>query len=261
MIDKKGVASLLRHPTIIFPRKHILLLSHMRGLTSLLSHIIGSHPDVSGYYEQHIGYYSWRSMVRARLLYHVEHPGERCTPLYFDKLLHNGQRLTDRILKDQRISLIFMLRKPESSIRSIARLHGKRNVEHRYGNAEGSTNYYIDRLAMLQHFAEVAGAQKQAFYIDAEALTDNTDEALRRLTAHLDIQPPLSQEYRIFKHTGEPGKGDTSKSLKEGVISRNASPENESRLDIPESLLNRAQEKYAAVKNVMFRICEEAITK
>lgn len=260
-MDRKELTTLLRHPTIVLPHKHILLLSHMRGLTSLLSHIIGSHPRVSGYYEQHIGYYSWRSMVRARLLYHIDHPEERRTPLYFDKLLHNGQGLSGRILRDRRIRLIFMLRKPEDSIRSIAKLHGKRNRGHRYGNPEGAAQYYIDRLAMLQHFAEVAGMEQGSVYIDAEAITENTEEALNRLTTYLGLQPALSREYKVFKHTGTTGKGDMSKNLREGVVARKTADGEAPQIDIAPEILERAQEKYANARNVMLNVCKGVIAK
>jgi hypothetical protein len=34
----------------------IFLLSHMRAYTSLAGHILGSHPQINGYYEMHISY-------------------------------------------------------------------------------------------------------------------------------------------------------------------------------------------------------------
>ena len=34
----------------------IFLLSHMRAYTSLAGHILGSHPEINGYYEMHISY-------------------------------------------------------------------------------------------------------------------------------------------------------------------------------------------------------------
>ena len=33
----------------------IFLLSHMRDLTSLAGHTLGSHPQINGYYEMHLG--------------------------------------------------------------------------------------------------------------------------------------------------------------------------------------------------------------
>ena len=34
----------------------IFLLSHMRAFTSLAGHILGSHPQINGYFEMHISY-------------------------------------------------------------------------------------------------------------------------------------------------------------------------------------------------------------
>ena len=38
------------------PCARIFLLSHMRAYTSLAGHILGSHPQINGYYEMHLGY-------------------------------------------------------------------------------------------------------------------------------------------------------------------------------------------------------------
>jgi len=42
----------------------------------LLSHIFGSNPEVEGYYELHMGYYSWKSLLRQKLrgYPHIELP-------------------------------------------------------------------------------------------------------------------------------------------------------------------------------------------
>jgi len=34
----------------------IYLLSRMRAFTSLAGHILGSHPQINGYYEMHLSY-------------------------------------------------------------------------------------------------------------------------------------------------------------------------------------------------------------
>jgi hypothetical protein len=38
------------------PNARIFLLSHMRAYTSLAGYILGSHPQINGYYEMHLGY-------------------------------------------------------------------------------------------------------------------------------------------------------------------------------------------------------------
>ena len=36
--------------------QRIFLLSHMRAYSSLIGHILGSHPHINGYYEMHLSY-------------------------------------------------------------------------------------------------------------------------------------------------------------------------------------------------------------
>ena len=47
----KGARVVLAHPSVLKRRNYIFLLSHVRGYTTLLSHILGSHREISGYAE------------------------------------------------------------------------------------------------------------------------------------------------------------------------------------------------------------------
>jgi len=38
------------------PYARVFLLSHMRAFTSLAGHILGSYPQINGYYEMHLSY-------------------------------------------------------------------------------------------------------------------------------------------------------------------------------------------------------------
>jgi hypothetical protein len=76
----------------------IFLLSHMRVYTSLAGHILGSHPQINGYYEMHLGYEDAAALDRQLELYRQ---GERLKPssrYLFDKLLHD-----DYVLKPERL--------------------------------------------------------------------------------------------------------------------------------------------------------------
>ncbi|TCS68990.1 hypothetical protein EDC61_1225 [Sulfuritortus calidifontis] len=46
------------------PHARIFLLSHMRAFTSLAGHILGSHPQINGYYEMHISYWDAAALDR-----------------------------------------------------------------------------------------------------------------------------------------------------------------------------------------------------
>jgi hypothetical protein len=94
----------------------------MRAYTSLAGHVLGSHPQINGYYEMHLGYEEPAALDRqlqAFLQDELLKPGSR---YLFGKLLHN-----DYVLKPERpglseIKILVALVEPEHTIRSIEHL-------------------------------------------------------------------------------------------------------------------------------------------
>ncbi|MGW8309725.1 MAG: hypothetical protein ACWGNB_01560 [Thiogranum sp.] len=100
----------------------IFLLSHMRALTSLAGHILGSHPRINGYYEMHISYERPQALA-AQMARFLEHDVLKSGSRYlFDKLLHNAYRLQLDHLAVDRVKVLLALREPEQSIKSIVNL-------------------------------------------------------------------------------------------------------------------------------------------
>ena len=81
--------TIIKQPTVIKSYRHILLLSHMRANTSLFGHVLGDHKEINGYYEMHIGYYSWKSLIRQKLLFSENHKIKDGSTYFFDKVLHS----------------------------------------------------------------------------------------------------------------------------------------------------------------------------
>lgn len=52
----------------------IFLLSHMRALTSLAGHILGSHPQINGDYKMHPGYEDASNWLKGLELFLDSHP-------------------------------------------------------------------------------------------------------------------------------------------------------------------------------------------
>ena len=121
--------TLLKTPQILIPIEHLFLLSHMRANTSLFGHLLGSHPDISGYYELHIGYYSWKSLLREKLIYFSEHKYDS-PKIMFDKILHNDHEIENSILTHKHCRFILSLREPEQSIKSIVSMYIKKGAKH-----------------------------------------------------------------------------------------------------------------------------------
>ena len=188
----------------------------MRAYTSLLGHLLGSHPEIDGYYEMHRGYRTPEDLALQVTAYQREEglkPGGR---YLFDKLLHNDYPLLlDRIGQEEAVVLI-ALREPDSALPSIVHLfHGRSPVDP-YGKPEGACGYYIERLAWLDAFATAWPGRYH--YFDAECLVERPQSMLATLTRWLELGSPLRGEYRRFSRTGMARAGDSSAAITSGGI-------------------------------------------
>ena len=98
----------------------------MRAYTSLLGHILGSHPQINGYYEMHLSYESEKDLAQ-QLRQYARHealkPGSR---FLFDKLLHNDYALELERLDLEGEVILLSLRQPEQTLKSILGLFSKK---------------------------------------------------------------------------------------------------------------------------------------
>lgn len=210
--------NLFLHPKCIIPAKHVFLLSHMRANTSVLSHIIGSNENISGYYEQHLSYYSWKSLIKQKLLFHKMNPKEISTKIYFDKLLHNHLIINEKLLNADSTTCFFMLREPVASVKSIVALHRKIDSNDVYSNPENAVEYYISRAKKLVELAQSYSQKKPVYYIDTEQLTIRTDSCLEKIGHWLKLSEALQQSYKSFALTGKKKFGDVNSALSSGKI-------------------------------------------
>lgn len=204
------------YPLLMKPYKRIFLLSHMRANTSLFGHILGNSPEIEGYYEMHIGYYSWKSLYRQKLLHFSSHKPKPKAKYLFDKILHDDHYIHPDILHRSDTQTIFSLREPDQTIRSIVMLYEKVDPDHEFHTVDGAIGYYNERLSTLLKIAKELDGK--FLYIDAQSLRDDTNNALHFLTQKLELITPLSNEYQCNKLTGIGNAGDHSKNIKIGKI-------------------------------------------
>jgi hypothetical protein len=209
------ISSTIKNPLILQQHQHIFLMSHMRANTSLFGHILGNNKQISGYYEMHIGYYSWKSLYRQKILYSKDHHIDAKTKYFFDKVLHSEHEVKPIILNRANVLTIFSLRKPDTTIPSILKLYEKVDKNHEFATLKGATDYYISRLNGLKKLAE----QTDRFiYIDADAIRTNTEQLLTFLTQKLALSEPLRPQYSTKELTGKGNTGDHSENLKAGAV-------------------------------------------
>jgi hypothetical protein len=189
----------------------------MRSYSSVLSHVLGSHPQIDGYCETHLRYRF--SFDLLRLKWRVRRlTGEPLRGRYvLDKILHNYP-LTSAILENPRTRAIILLREPVDVVQSIVHMGRHLDINDRNSNVANAAKYYVERLSQLTRLARVFG--RRAAFVESEALMTRTDETLTFLQRFLALDSPLERRYRSFAKTGKPGYGDPSEMIHSGEISR-----------------------------------------
>jgi len=220
--------------------RHLFLLGHMRSYSSVLSHILGSHPQIDGYCETHIKYRTrfdlWRLHNRVRKL-----TGEPLEGDYvLDKVLHDYP-LARSILDSSRTRGIVLVRRPRETVRSIIEMGLKHSPIAWHRDFERVARYYEIRLAGLLRLAE--GLRGRVVFLEAESLLLNTRQVLDQLGTFLELQSPLQPEYRRFAHTGEAGFGDPSEAICAGHVTANPR-ESRTAVSLPLALATRLQSAY-----------------
>ncbi|MDD5241519.1 MAG: hypothetical protein PHG47_07345 [Sulfuricella sp.] len=218
----------------------IFLLSHMRAFTSLAGHILGSHPQINGYYEMHISYEDTSALDRQLDVFLEGDALKENSRYLFDKLLHNDYLLKPEQLGPANIKILISLMEPEHTIKSIVDLFAQKEIEDLYASPFEAANYYIARIQTLADFSRTA--KHPYYYFDAELFQRAPKMLLSRLSDWLELDSPLSERYQIFSHTGKARKGDSSERIHSGRIDR--TPIVYPHIVIPEDVLHTAQEVY-----------------
>ena len=219
----------------------------MRAYTSLFGHIVGSNPAICGYYEMHIGYYSWKSLLRQKLLYFENEEVKPGFSFMFDKILHNDHEISLSVLNGRQARTIFSLRQPERTIPSILKLYQSIDPSHEFNGESFATGYYIERLNTLERIA--TSLCQGFFYLDAEVLQAQAQDSLDTLSDWLQLDTPLSSNYSIQKKTAQQRYGDSSPRITQGKIVDQKPGYAEFQHD--KELLARATATYDRVRDVL----------
>jgi hypothetical protein len=237
------------------PHARIFLLSHMRAFTSLAGHILGSHPQINGYYEMHISYEDAAALDR-QLEVFLEGDALKAGSRYlFDKLLHNDYALQPERLGLPDVKILVSLLQPEHTIKSIVDLFAQKAVQEPFASPVEAANYYMARIQALAEFSRTAS--QPYFYFDAELFQRAPEALLPRLTHWLALDSPLSERYQIFSHTGKARKGDSSPRIHSGRIDR--TPVDYSHVSVPDKVLDEAREVYRECRRQIIERAKDSL--
>lgn len=232
----------------------IIMLSHMRANTSLFGHILGGNPEINGYYEMHMGYYSWKSFIRQKLKYLENHKFKPNSHYIFDKVLHNEHYVNCELLKTKKAKVIISLRSPEETIPSIMRLYtDKIDPHHEFATFNGAVNYYKNRLQQLEEDSKTL--KNNFIYLDANSIKEDTCHTFLILEKELHLKIPLSSEYSLQELTGIGNSGDHSEVLKQGEIIHKKN--NYSDIVVDNSKLAELSSQYTATRSIIISNCKK----
>ena len=252
----QALMSAIRSPTVLCTKKHLFLLSHMRANTSLMGHLLGSHPEINGYYEMHIGYYSAKSLLRQKALYCESHSLKPKSTYMFDKVLHNEHEVTDAMLTNSRCHFLISIRAPEYAVPSIVSLYRKAHPEHEFIEPKNAAHYYCQRLEALA--AMVKRCAFDYLYLDADVIKVNPSDTLERLTSYLALSSPLTSRYEKMHNTGKAKAGDSSSSLMSGEIIQSSLPSVSLEYE-QEDFFKRCQDTYLITRETLASYTQKRI--
>jgi hypothetical protein len=227
-------------------RGYILLMSHMRSYSSLLAHLLGSHPEIDGYSELHLHYESpidLRGMTRKI----EEHTGTPRRGRYaLDKLLHNSGIVDRGILLHRDVKVVFLLRNAWDTLPSIVRMGIVDGTVTPSGTPEYATHHYVKRLERLDGYSKALGAR--AVFVEAGRLIADTDAVLAELTRYLGLATPLLPTYNRFKYTGKRVLGDPGMNILAGRVLREGERDpGGDWVEIPDDMMSSAVAAHAAL--------------
>jgi hypothetical protein len=228
LIKEKVKRVLLKYYEILSkqrePYRYIHLLTHPRSGSTLLSHILISHPDITGFGESKLVYTRPEDLKRLPILLALQlrkFPflgGERYA---FDKLVHNQLMAVENVgnIYHRNDCIIFLLREPISTLNSMSRLDWVVKKENPKAYV---VKWYIERIKVMQTYCGQLkkSPSKQMAVLTFDQIIDDTKKVFEMLEAFLKLKHPLSEEYKIFRTTGRWGTGDASSFIKSGKIIR-----------------------------------------
>jgi len=233
---------------------YLFVLSHMRSFSSLLCHVLGSHPEISGYGETQQSYVGRRDLDRLVKTVRAQTGDPALGRYVLDKILHNHHEIAPAIVARPDVRWMFLLRNPADAITSIVNM--ALSLEHtgEFSDPVRVADYYVGRVQWMARFGEQHG--HAALYVDAQRLVDDTDAVLAGLTRWLALATPLARAYRTFPLTGARGHGDPSPNIRTGRVVTDAGERHRDyvRVTIPQDALARADAAYAACRMVLARV-------
>lgn len=177
--------------------RHIILLSHMRAGSSLLTQLMSSTDEVLGYGELHLRYERPQHLraMNGKVVV-VTRTSRPTSPYVIDKILHD-HLLTPAALARivDRIETVFLVREPTATLQSLVASFGMSQDE--------ALEYYVSRLRSVAALASVTAAGT-AVAVTYDDLIDRTQAVFALIERQLGLTTPLDERYEPKKRGSDP---------------------------------------------------------
>jgi hypothetical protein len=233
---------------LVAKRRYILLASHMRSYSTLLGHLLGSHPQIAGYAEQHQSYRSFADL--SGLCYGVWKVSDFDVSgdYLFDKILHDKHVIADEVLQREDVLPIYAIREPVSSLRSIVAT-GRRKNKASWQEPESASVHLFKRYAAVR---DLAARRPDAAALFTDSVVTDPERTLAGLGGYLGLTAPIRPEYGLFPKTGVGGFGDPIGPIDAGRIVTDRTPHD---VDVPAELAARLTDDYRRTCDVLLSTC------
>ena len=229
------------------PYKILFILSHMRSGSSLLTHLLTTNPEIIGFGESHIEYYSEQDLKALLLKVYRDTRQLRLDHKYvLDKLLHDKKLIDETILFSEQVRAIFLIREPKRALASILTLKP-------HWNENQAIEYYSTRLETLEKYAKLINNKKRSLFITHEEILNNTQSVFKAMQDFLEVKQPFSEEYQVLSMTGTRGIGDSSENIKAGRIVRNNKT---SETSISSEIIEQGLQSFSQCSTTLSEYCQ-----
>lgn len=200
-----ALAASLKRPRLV------LVLGCMRSGSSLLTHLLSSHPEILGFGEAHVRYDKPSRVIELGywlVRFRRRWPGG--VRYLLDKVLHENH-LPDVAMLASRtdLKIILMTRGPAGNIASLEKM---------FAGGGDADDYYRKRIAELSALVDRVPSSTPFLALSYESLTADPDRELARMSAFLGLGSPLSRAYSLNEASGRWGVGDGSANIRAGEI-------------------------------------------
>ncbi|MGR5237537.1 sulfotransferase family protein [Vibrio alfacsensis] len=211
--SKRYINLILNLNASLESKQNIFIVSHMRSCSTLLSHVLSTHPQICGHRELHSSYTRRIHFLKTRASLFRERESFVQADYLLDKMLHCKLSIDERIFK-RKPKYIFLLREPETTMVSMIKMHlSHKNTKQSIYKLE---EYYVNRMIYMKEYWNKLEGDK--IFVSSEMLTDKTQNTLSKISRFLNLSTPLSDKYELYTDTGKHGVGDFSSNIKSGRI-------------------------------------------